>query len=221
MSSRSTEPSASCSRGSKASPTVESPSPAAGQNSLPSASRSARRHGATARQCRRLERQLKVVHDGQKLLHHVARGVVAKLGLLALGALARIVKLRLQPGQAVEQLVALGLQLVIRGAANRFSGPDGRLAASPAGATAFQQRVRFCLGRSGGGIRPVPLPSTLFPVRAYLYDFSETLKIGLFLICLFTSCSILMIDRPRKAHQPEPPRCIKVKPLGILGRVCA
>ncbi len=36
--------------------------------------------------------------------------------LLALGALAGILKLGLQPGQPVQQLVALGLQLVEFGA---------------------------------------------------------------------------------------------------------
>jgi hypothetical protein len=49
-----------------------------------------------------LERQLEVVHHGQKLLDHVADGIVAKLEPLALGALAGVFKLGLQAGQAVD-----------------------------------------------------------------------------------------------------------------------
>ena len=48
----------------------------------------------------RLQRQLKVVHHRQKLLHHVANGIVAKLLLLPLGPLSRVFKLRLQSAPA-------------------------------------------------------------------------------------------------------------------------
>jgi hypothetical protein len=59
-----------------------------------------------------LQRQFEVVQHGQKLLHHAPGGIVAKLHPLPLGALAGIFKLRLQPGQPVKQLIALGLQLI-------------------------------------------------------------------------------------------------------------
>ncbi len=69
-----------------------------------------------------LERQLEVVHHGQKLLYHVAGCIVAKIVPLALGPLAGVLKLRLQSRQAVKQLVALRLQLLkLRRARGRFA----------------------------------------------------------------------------------------------------
>jgi len=60
----------------------------------------------------RLERQLKVVQDRQKLLHHRPGRVIAILHALPLGPLAGILKLRLQARQTVHQLIALALHLV-------------------------------------------------------------------------------------------------------------
>jgi len=59
-----------------------------------------------------LECQLEVVHHGQKLLYNASRRVIAKLDPLPLGSFAGIFKLGLQARQAIEQLVALGLQLI-------------------------------------------------------------------------------------------------------------
>ena len=56
-----------------------------------------------------LERQLKVVDHGQKLLDRTGARKFAKLSALARLALAGVVKLRLHPRHTVEELVALRL----------------------------------------------------------------------------------------------------------------
>ena len=96
------------------------------------------------------QRQLKVVQHRQKLLHHAARRIVAKLRLLALGALARILKLRLQPRQPIQQLIALRLQLL-----------DLRLAASSV------SPCRLSLGQLLIAAAAAPSRGSIFaPVRA-------------------------------------------------------
>ena len=52
---------------------------------------------------------MKVVEHRQKLLNHAGRRKLAELVALTLAALARVLKLSLQPGYAIQQLVALRL----------------------------------------------------------------------------------------------------------------
>ena len=115
MSSRSTVPSASCTRGSKALAHRRNRAHLHFlQNLFHLLHDQAHARAQLLRRSRRFQRQLKVVQHRQKLLHHAAGHKVALLCLLALGALARVLKLRLKAGQPIEQLIALGLQLSIR-----------------------------------------------------------------------------------------------------------
>jgi len=67
---------------------------------------------------RGLQGKLEMIEDRQKLLDHAAGGVVAELGPFPLGALAGIIELRLQTGQPIQQLIALGFQPIEFGAGN-------------------------------------------------------------------------------------------------------
>ena len=119
--------------------------------------------------CRGLECQLEVVEHGKKLLDDAAGGIVAIFSLLALGAFAGVLKLGLQAGQAVNQLVALCLHLVVFGAAYRLGLGGGRFAAS------VPLTGRYLFLRPVGRVLhpPIPSRSIQFPVLAYLYVFSE------------------------------------------------
>jgi hypothetical protein len=106
-------PSASCTRGSNASPTVGTAFTCIFSRIssicfmirlTPDRSCSADPFG--------LQRQLEVVQHRQKLFRHAAGRILAILGPLALRAFARIFKLRLQPCQPIQQLIALRLQLI-------------------------------------------------------------------------------------------------------------
>ncbi len=68
------------------------------------------------------EGQFKVVEYGQKLLYDVSCGVVAKVGAFSFAPLASVFKLGLQASEAIDELVALGLDFVEFVSADGFFG---------------------------------------------------------------------------------------------------
>ncbi len=76
---------------------------------------------------RRLERAAEVVEDGNQLLDEALVRALAERRLLAGAALAEVVELRREPLQAVEELVALGLESLDIEALLSFPRPVGDL----------------------------------------------------------------------------------------------
>ena len=145
-------------------------SPASCAESLPSASRSVPRRSATAAPNRcDLSASSKLSSTGRNCSTTLPAGIVAKLVPLALGPLACVFKLRLQPRQAVKQLVALRLQLL------KFRRARGRFAARCCSVRFFRRRARRNLHRLRQGrlcflFRHKSLPS---PKRSTLPIFHD------------------------------------------------
>jgi hypothetical protein len=69
-----------------------------------------------------VEGELEVIEDGEELLDDGAGGVVLEVLALAFGAFAGVVKLRLEAGESIDELVTLGLELVKAGAGDGVRG---------------------------------------------------------------------------------------------------